>query len=53
MTVDYLIQLLTRKVATLSQLRTSADALGDINRVEELDSEIAETESTLGQLKTL
>jgi hypothetical protein len=53
MTVDYLIQLLTRKVATLSQLRTSADALGDIDRVEELDVQIAETQTTLAALRSL
>ena len=53
MTVEYLIQLLTRKVATLSQLRTSAAALGDLDRVEELDVQIAETQTTLAALRSL
>jgi hypothetical protein len=53
MSIDYLIGLLTRKVATLSQLRTSADALGDIDRVEELDVQIAETQTTLAALRSL
>jgi hypothetical protein len=53
MSIDYLIQLLTRKVVTLSQLRTSAELLGDLDRVEELDVQIAETQTTLTALRSL
>ena len=53
MTIAYLIELLQRKVANLSMLRTSAAALGEIEQVEQLDVQIAETETTLAALRSL
>jgi hypothetical protein len=45
--------LLQNRLVTLSQARAHAVTIGDLMRVSELDSEIAETESTLGQINTL
>lgn len=53
MTVGYLIDLLTRRLATLSNNRASAESNGDLDRVIVLDAEIAETEATLSQLQSL
>jgi|LakMenEpi03Aug12_release.lakeMendotaPanAssembly.Ray.scaffolds.fasta_scaffold5468905_1 hypothetical protein len=53
MTIAYLIELLHRKIANLSMLRTSAAALGEIDKVEQLDVQIAETETTLEALRSL
>lgn len=46
MTIATIIEMLERRVAHLSQLRASAEALGDIARVASLDAELAETEAT-------
>jgi hypothetical protein len=53
MTIEDLIQMVSRRLAYLSQLRTSASNLGDAVQVASLDAQIAETEATLSQLKTL
>jgi hypothetical protein len=50
MTVSQIIEMLERRVAYLSQLRSSAAALGDIARVASLDEDLAETELTLATL---
>ena len=50
MTVSQIIEMLERRVAYLSQLRSSAAALGDIARVASLDEGLAETELTLATL---
>lgn len=51
MTVNQIIEMLERRVAYLSQLRSSAAALGDIARVASLDEDLAETELTLATLR--
>jgi hypothetical protein len=53
MTIQELIELVSRRLAYFSQLRTSASHLGDAAQVASLDTQIAETEATLAQLKTL
>ena len=53
MTIPELIQMVQRRLAYLSQLRTSASNLGDVVQVGLIDGQIAETESTLEALKTL
>lgn len=53
MTIQALIEMLERKVVNLSQLSTAAAALGDVAAVERLTTEIAETEVTLAQLRSL
>jgi hypothetical protein len=50
MTIDQIIEMLERRVAYLSQLRSSAAALGDIPRVASIDEDLAETELTLATL---
>jgi hypothetical protein len=50
MTIEKIIGLLSRKIANLSLLKTAAEAIGDIDRVAELDSEIAETQASLDLL---
>jgi hypothetical protein len=53
MTVSKLIQLAQRRIARLEQDRVSADLTGDTDAMERIDSEIAETQTTLNQLQTL
>ena len=53
MTVNQIIEMLQRRLVNLSQLRTSAADLGDLDRVSALDAEIAETQNTLDALNTL
>jgi hypothetical protein len=53
MTTNTLIELLEKNLVNLSQLKTSAEALGDVNQVIAVDLEIEETQTTLNQLKTL
>jgi hypothetical protein len=53
MTVEDLMQMVSRRLVHLSQVRNAADALGDVARVAELDAEIAQTEQTLAQLRSL
>jgi|GEM_PF-2759787 hypothetical protein len=45
-----LIELVRCKIANLNALRTSAQALGDVQRVADLDTEITETQITLDEL---
>jgi hypothetical protein len=53
MTIEDLVQMVSRRLAHLSQLRTSASNLGDAVQVASLDDQIAETDATLAQLKAL
>jgi hypothetical protein len=50
MTVSQIIEMLRNRIVHLSQLRSSAVALGDIPRVASLDEDLAETELTLATL---
>ena len=53
MTIEKLIALCERRLVYLSQLKTTAEALGDIEQIEKLNQEIAETNSTKNSLLTL
>jgi hypothetical protein len=53
MTKNTLIELLEKKLVNLSQLKNSAEALGDVNQVLTIDLEIEETQTTVNQLKLL
>lgn len=53
MTVSDLIRLMTNKLATLNGQKTTATVHGDVELVVALDAQIAETQATLDQLKTL
>lgn len=53
MTIPDLIAMLRRRLAYLGQLRTSADAIGDVSQVDRIDAELAETQATLNQLGSL
>jgi len=53
MTVSDLIRLMTNKLATLNGQRTTAVVHGDVELLIALDAQIAETQATLDQLKTL
>ena len=53
MTIDQLIAMAQARVAYLSQLRSSALAIGDLAQAASVDAEIATTQETLNQLLTL
>ena len=53
MTVQKLIQLAERRLARLEQERVGAENAGDIDAMGRIDGEIAETNATLNQLRTL
>jgi hypothetical protein len=53
MSLNDLIAMCRSRLAYLSQLRTSAVALGDTAQVERIDAETAQTQTTLNRLQTL
>lgn len=53
MTPEDLIRLCEARLANLSQLKRSAEQIGDVPRVAALEVEIAQTEATLASLKGL
>ncbi len=53
MTIKGLIEMAERRLAFLGALRSSAERLGDSNRVSVLDADIAETQSTLDLLRAI
>jgi hypothetical protein len=53
MTIEYIISILERKVANLGSAKTSAEMIGDLERVESLQAEIVETQNSIANLKTL
>jgi hypothetical protein len=53
MTISDLITLALARLANLTAQRTSAVTLGDVARIAQLDTEIAETEVTLAKLKAV
>lgn len=53
MTIETLIEMLDRKCVNLSQVRAAAEALGDLDAVERLTAELAETTLTLTALRSL
>ena len=53
MKIETLIAMCEKRLVYLGQVRTSAEALGDIAQVESIDAQIAETTETLNLLYTL
>jgi hypothetical protein len=53
MSISELIQLVSYKLSALNSARASAVSVGDLSQVVALDSQIAQTQLTLDQLKTL
>lgn len=53
MTVQKLIQMAERRIVYLEQNKINAEAIGDADAVARIDSDIAETQATLNQLRTL
>ena len=53
MTLAELIQLVSYRLAALNSARASAVAVGDLNQVVSLDSQINQTQLTLDQLRSL
>lgn len=53
MSVSELIHMMNRRIAYLSQLRSSAVDLGDIDQVGRIDAEIASTQETLNKLLSI
>jgi hypothetical protein len=53
MSVEDLIRLMEARLAGLNGARASAAAVGDLAEVNRLDADVAQTQSTLDQLRTL
>jgi hypothetical protein len=53
MTIPQLITLASNRLAALNTSRANAVALGEVERIDALDAEIAETQNTLAALNTL
>jgi hypothetical protein len=53
MTIEYIISILERKVANLGSAKTSAEMIGDLDRVQLLEAEIFQTQASIANLKTL
>ena len=53
MNIPNLIEMCKAQVVNLSQLRASAERLGDVEQVMAIDAKLAETQATLNQLLTL
>jgi hypothetical protein len=51
--IEELITLVERRRAHLTQLKASAEMLGDLNSLTHLEEQIAETEATLAKLRSL
>lgn len=52
MTLEQIVQILTNKVVSLSQLRESAVRSGDLEKVYQIEIELAETQSVIDILKS-
>lgn len=53
MTLAELIQLVSYKLSALNSARASAVAVGDLNQVVNIDAQIAQTQITLDQLRSI
>lgn len=53
MTVEKLIQLAERRIANLEASKVNAESVGDVDAIARFDAEIAETQATLTQLRSL
>lgn len=53
MSLEDLIRLMEARLSALNSARASAASIGDLNEVTRLDADIATTQITLDQLRTL
>lgn len=53
MTIEDLIEMLTKRVAWLQMQSNAAANLGDLNQVINLNAEVAQTQTTLQALRSL
>lgn len=53
MNISSLIEMCKAQLVQLSTLRTSAEKLGDVEQVADIDAKTAETQTTLNELLTL
>jgi hypothetical protein len=53
MNIHSLIEMCKAQLVNLSTLRTSAERLGDVDQVAQIDAKAAETQQTLNELMTL
>lgn len=53
MTIEFLIRILTNRLTRLRDSKIQAAANGDLERMVELDAEIAETENTINTLRAV
>lgn len=51
MTLDQIIQMAERRIAVLTEQRTAADRVGDVDSISRIDAEIAQTQATLTKLR--
>lgn len=53
MTIPELIGACERRLVYLQMLKSSAQSLGDVKQVEQIEAHIAETQDTLNKLRTV
>lgn len=53
MKLDYLLSIMQNRILTLTEARKAAVASGDIERVDQLDSDLLTTENTVEQIKSI
>jgi hypothetical protein len=53
MTIPDLIRMAQSKISNLGSLRTSAERIGDVEQVIQIDKDIVETQNTLNVLQSL
>ena len=53
MSIEELIRLMEARLAALNSARASAAAVGDIEQIQRIDADVAQTQLTLDQLRTL
>jgi len=53
MSIEDLIRLMEARLAALNSARASAAAVGDLTQATRIDADVAQTQTTLDQLRTL
>ena len=53
MSISELIRLMEARLAALNSARASAAAVGDLEQITRIDADVAQTQLTLDQLRTL
>lgn len=51
MTIDQIITIVSNRISTLNSMRATAVNLGQIDSINKIDEELAETQQTLDALK--